>query len=422
MHELSLNSSMENTKFNVLIIGWVWPEPDSSAAGKRMMDLILLFLKKGYQISFASTAARNDFSVNLKKLGVHELKIKLNDEGFNTIIGEMKPDIVVFDRFMTEEQFGWRVAEYSPESLRILDTTDLHCLRHARHMALKENSAFENKYLHNEYAYREIAAILRSDLSLLISQHELSLLMDFFNIQEHLIYYLPFLMETLDAGKTEKLPKYDERMHFCFIGNMRHAPNADATTYLKKVIWPAIKEKLKNAELHVYGAYMPEYIKQFHKPNEGFHIKGRADSVTKMMQNYRVLLAPLQFGAGLKGKLVDAMENGLPSVTTAIGAEGIHNGLPWNGFVEDTPATIVNRAIDLYNSEAVWETSQKNGYNIINTRFKQCFGDEFIDKLELLCTQRETHRKKNFYSKLLYFHQFNSTKYMGKWIEAKNKT
>ena len=88
----------------------------------------------------------------------------------------------MFDRFMMEEQFGWRVDKYCPNALKILDTEDLQCLRNARHDAHKAGREFSHSDLHSDIAKREIAAILRSDISLIISHYEMQLLNDVFKV------------------------------------------------------------------------------------------------------------------------------------------------------------------------------------------------------------------------------------------------
>ena len=218
----------------LLIIGKVWPEPASSAAGSRMMQLIRLFQNDGWEITFVSAAAESEHAADLKSKGIGTASIQLNNSSFDRFIQKLTPGAVVFDRFMTEEQFGWRVAEYCPGALRILDTEDLHCLRTARQKAWKSGCEFKPELLLNEEtAKREIASILRCDLSLIISEAEMDLLKNLFGIGEELIYYMPFL---LDIKKTEEHPAYDERSGFISIGNFLHEPNWNAVIWLKEEI------------------------------------------------------------------------------------------------------------------------------------------------------------------------------------------
>ena len=104
----------------ILIIGYVWPEPDSSAAGSRMMQLIRLFLGHGWSVTFASAAAASSHMADIESLGVIRAEIELNSRSFDEFVVQLNPDMVLFDRFMIEEQFGWRVAQQRPAALRIL--------------------------------------------------------------------------------------------------------------------------------------------------------------------------------------------------------------------------------------------------------------------------------------------------------------
>lgn len=408
---------------SLLIIGFVWPEPNSSAAGGRMMQLISLFQEQGFGVVFASPAQDSDFMVDLSEFDVQKESIELNNSSFDDFVKELNPSIVLFDRFMIEEQFGWRVAENCPEALRILDTEDLHCLRLARQKAFKEKREFQiSDLLAEEVAKREIASILRCDLSLMISEYEIELLTNVFKIDEALVYYLPLLLESNAVSDLNKLPSFEERKDFVFIGNFLHEPNWNAVQYLKETIWPLIKKQLPEAILNVYGAYPSQKVLQLNNVKEGFLIQGRAENANALVQKARVVLAPLRFGAGIKGKLLEAMQCGTPNVTTAIGAESMQGNLEWNGFVEDNPEAFAEQAVQLYQEKEIWLQAQKRGIEIIKKRYlKNLFEDDFAKQIQFLLSNKKEHRLNNFMGELLQHHTLKSTKYMSKWIEEKNK-
>ncbi len=406
----------------LLIIGFVWPEPKSSAAGSRMVQLIQLFKSKNYSITFASTSIKNDRSIDLNQIGISEKEIELNNKSFDEFISQLNPDIVIFDRFMVEEQFGWRVAEQCPNALRILDTEDLHSLRRGRQMALKEGKAFNTDYLFNETAKREIASIYRCDLSLIISEVEMTILKEQFKVDEQLLLYLPFLLNKISNKQEEELPKFVDRSHFIFIGNFLHEPNFDAVLNLKEVIWPLIKQKIPEAELHVFGAYPSQKVYQLHNDKEGFIVKGFIEEINNAMCTAKVSLAPLRFGAGLKGKLIDSMITGTPMVTTSIGAEGLYGNLEPNGFIKDDPKQFAESVVSLYNDRSLWDHYQANGFKIINTRFqKSMFQENLITKIDELMINLENHRQNNFTGNMLLHHTVQTSKFMSKWIEEKNR-
>jgi glycosyltransferase involved in cell wall biosynthesis len=407
----------------LLIIGFVWPEPNSSAAGGRMMQLISLFKAQGFSITFASPAQDSDFMVDLQEYDVEKKSIELNNSSFDVFIKELNPDVVLFDRFMMEEQFGWRVTENCPDAIRLLDTEDLHCLRLARQKAFKENRSFILTDLFvEEVAKREIASILRCDFSLMISEFEMELLESEFKIDKSLLYYLPFLLEPIDDTEIQELPIFEDRKDFIFIGNFLHEPNWNAVQYLKDTIWPLIKKQLPEAVLHVYGAYPSQKVLQLHNKKEGFLILGRAIDAQEVVKQACVVLAPLRFGAGIKGKLLEAMQCGTPSVTTFIGSESMHGDLPWNGFITDDVADFVDAAVQLYQDKIIWCKAQKNGIAIVNKRYsKVLFETDFSAKIEFLRSNLEQHRLSNFMGAILQHHTLKSTKYMSRWIEEKNK-
>ncbi|WP_323789816.1 glycosyltransferase [Psychroserpens sp.] len=407
---------------SLLILGFVWPEPHSSAAGSRMMQLISSFKSEGYTITFASACAKTDNAFDLKSLGIEPVMIELNQSSFDDFILKLQPDVVLFDRFMTEEQYGWRVAKHCPDALRLLDTEDLHCLRKGRQQAFKDEQTFDTSYLFNDIAIREIASIYRCDLSLIISEAELDILTQVFKVDESLLYYLPFILEPILNDNSSALPKFSERQHFVTIGNFLHPPNYQSILYLKNAIWPRLGQRFPNAELHIYGAYASQKVNQLHNKNERFLIKGYAEDVSEVMQYAKVCLAPLQFGAGLKGKLIDAMQNGTPCVMSSIAAEGMFGNQDPNGFITDDIADFVNSAVALYTNDSIWKDSQEKGFKVINERFQRSnFQTDFVQIVHDVKSILKTHRQENFIGQMLQHHTLQSTKFMSKWIEEKHR-
>jgi len=173
---------MKNT---LLIIGFVWPEPKSSAAGSRMLQLIEAFKSDDYQITFASPCAKSDNAFNLQSIGVSQISIELNKASFDDFVKQLNPDVVLFDRFMMEEQF-------------------------------------DTSYLFNDTAKREIASIYRSDLTLIISKAEMDILQHQFKVDPALLMYLPFMLDAISEEDYGILPKFENRNHFITIGNFLH--------------------------------------------------------------------------------------------------------------------------------------------------------------------------------------------------------
>lgn len=421
----------------VLVIGYVWPEPRSSAAGGYVMQLLGTFLQQGWDVTFSSPAGAGEHQEDLTALGIREVPIELNNSSFDVFVRELAPDIVLFEQFMMEEQFGWRVEKHCPDALRVLGTQDLQSLRHARHQRLKDrlkarddDNDFSELFapaLREEFelmadtdlAKREIAALYRCDLNLMISETEIELLVEQFKVPRSLLHWCPLMVDLPSVPPAG----FEERADFLSIGNFRHAPNWDAVLWMKTTIWPLIREQLPTARLLIYGAYTPPKATALHNAAQGFHVMNWAEDALQVMSAARVCLAPLRFGAGIKGKIVDAMICGTPNVTTPIGAEAMHGQGPWPGAVTRTAREFADCAVQLHKDQAQWSNAQTVGLELLAERYQvHTHGPALIAQLKYCQQHLATLRRDNFTGSMLRHHQHKSTQYMAQWIEAKNQT
>lgn len=416
----------------ILYLGYVWPEPASSAAGGRTLEIVRAFRQAGWQVLYASAAALSPHRFPLNEIGIEERNIQVNDDGFDDLLMSYQPDVVVFDRFFTEEQFGWRVERHCPQALKVLDTCDLHCLREARHQLLKTQlssklGAWQAPSRPQTMAsmraldttLRELAAIYRCDLSLLISDAEYDILISDFAMPSAILQVNRLLLSKSDHGPS---PIYEARQDFISIGNFRHEPNWDAVLWLKQAIWPAIRARLPQAQLRIYGAYPPPKATQLQQVRDGFHVLGWADDAQTVMRQARVCLAPLRFGAGIKGKLADAMCAGTPSVTTSIGAEGMQLDLPWGGAIADTVEDFSDAAVELYCNPEQWQDAQLKGHRLADRLFQaESDRDLLISTIQELRNDLTQHRAGNFVGAMMRHHSMKSSQYMSQWITLKNR-
>ena len=139
------------------------------------------------------------------------------------------------------------------------------------------------------------------------------------------------------------------------------------------------------------------------------------------MSHARVCLAPIRFGAGLKGKIIDAIHSGTPCIMSGVASEGLFGNMDPNGMIENNPQEFANNAVEVFNDKAKWEVFTENGVKVINERFnKNHHQNHLLSRIGLIQNDLSAHRLKNFYGNMLRHHQLQSTKYMSKWIEAKN--
>ncbi len=415
-------NSLENLWPRILIIGHIWPEPQSSAAGLRSWNLINTFLKAQWEVNFASPSAESSHSVKIEQAGVSVFKIQANDKIFDRFIQDLRPDFVIFDQFMMEEQFGWRVEEQCPEAVRILDTQDLHFLRKGRQLAIQSGMTLVdakncNFNLVSDVMLREVSSILRCDSTLIVSDFEIQLVTEELKLDPSL-----FLLSRFHYPSPEDCPGFTERRDFAMIGNFRHSPNMDGMIWFRREIWPLIRQGLPQAKVYIYGAYPSKSAMQLTHRDLGFHVVGPVLDQFKVLRQHRVNLAPLRYGAGIKGKITDGWWSGVPVVTTPVGAEGMYGNFSWGGEIGGDPGEFSKKAIAIYSDEILWNTHQKNGFEILRHLYSSHENSQALLRHLLLVKQRlDQVRGKNIMGAILRLNLNRSTKYFSKWIEAKNK-
>ena len=335
------SSPTTNTKGAVLFLSFVPLSPSTSAAGVRTRDLLEGFIKAGYTdihyVCAAKVDERENATLNkqLVEKGVrfYGNAIPNREEDFKSVLEECRKinpiDVVVFDRFLAEEAYSFRVKEVCENALRVLDMQDCHALRRERARIVNGesgNNVIEKainakpEALDDDFA-REISSIFRSDLTLVCSSAEMEMLHVVCGVPKEKLCLAPFF-ETIDKNSIIK-PYADRKDTFVSIGTFNHAPNVDGLRYLKKEIWPLIRAKLPNAEFHAYGATcLPKYIDELNDVKSGFIVKGFCENICEALGTAKILLAPLRFGAGIKGKVIEAFKYGTPVITTPIGGEG----------------------------------------------------------------------------------------------------
>ncbi len=414
----------------ILLCCAVWPEPESSAAGVRVQFMIdsVRRLNPDWRLVVHSGALPNAAMERLRaEQGLECESIPANDPGFDDWVGRLSPDIVIFERFYTEEQFGWRVREHAPTVIQVLDTSDLHFLRQFREAGFRVAGVDDIMRApppgeSRRVMHRELASVLRTDRTWVVSRFELELIGALPDFPRNRVSLLRWGVETLRDA-----PPFSDRRHFVTIGNFRHPPNRDSVLRLKREIWPEIRRLGPDFELHVYGAYPASRDMELHDPRNGFHMKGPwAGDARKLLARYRGLLAPLRFGAGIKGKILDAWAAGTPVITSDIGAEGMVPGEFPGAVLESRagPAEWARQAVSLHESE--------DRFGLISGRACRALEAEFdsgkwasllVDELSALLGSRADHGGgRHWLSELLHSEDRHAARALSKYIELKQRT
>lgn len=374
---------MPHPSLHVLVISHAWPELSAPSAGNRQMQVLDSFLTSGWRVTFSSPAARSENTTDLTARGITEHRIEPDGSRFDGFVSEQAPDVVLFDHFTLEEQFGWRVERHCPDALRVLDVAELQSLRDARQVLLRQRLTFGldpndfrelfatsgpdlyRQMAPADLAQRELAAIYRSDLSLVVSDVEIDLLVNGFAVPPDLLHWCPPMLHP--RGETP--PPFAEREHFVSLANVRDAADWDAVLWLKHNLWPMIRRRLPEAQLHIHSLGSSPKAATLHAPEDGFLILENTDGPQQRLDEARVYLAPLRVGAGINGTLLDALQAGTPCATTPIGAQALQGALPWPGLVSETAEGLAQAAALLYSDEARWNQAQRDARQLLGARY-----------------------------------------------------
>jgi len=331
---------------SVLFVSFLWPETTSSAAGVRTTSLLRAFQSWGWSVHYLGCAKPNEHTAALEAQGitVHHVSPNRGAE-FEATLQATAPHAVVFDRFMAEEAFSFRVRAAAPSAARILDMQDLHSLRYVRQAAVKDGLAAAEAAAAaakmaarqsldadvspsspaapaaptpslveaalaavpaagDDHLSRELASVHRCDLTLVCWPVEARLLRDRFQIPENKLVPASFFCDipgpaaaaaaaeaagaevaAAEEGAARASPHlgFDERRGFVTIGTFYHPPNVDSVRWLAGEVWPLIRAELPTAEMRVWGSYPTEAVRQLHRPKQGFYVEGFAPTVEGAM-------------------------------------------------------------------------------------------------------------------------------------------
>jgi len=413
-----------------LIFSTVWPEPKSSAAGVRQMQWIRFFRDMGIRVTLSSPSkmkSESDWgSLNLPE-GVECLPLPMNQSSVAETLKRLNPQIVMFDRFILEEQFGHLVYEACPDALVLLETQDLHFVRRARDSVKEKFLSLDpedlpREFYRSETALRETAAMMRVDYSYLVSSFEEDLLARDFEMGHERVQWVPFFYdEPVIASSYAR--GFEARDAFVWIGNFRHGPNADGLRWFRKEVWPRVRVRIPSARLRIYGAYPSEEFSQW--KGDGVEICGSVENLDEVFFNARVNLAPLRYGAGVKGKILEGFRYGVPCVTTRVGVEGIlptRERFEFPGAEANSPQAFAEACARMFQDEALWNDLRKNALVLMNDVYSaERIVPSLRSQIEYLWSEKQSGVLPKWSSRVLRHELLNSHKYFSKWIEEKER-
>lgn len=358
---------MEFKQKNILIIDCWIPEYDKDSGSRRMSKIIQALIESNYKVFLVSD--QHEYKYNdtyvpfFEKQGVTVYRPYLegitpvNLKLFLTKILSNTNDVIlsrpdVFDKYFSS------IKKIKPRVNIIYDMVDFHYLRNLREYQL--NNSKHALRESEKYKILEKKNCALADITYVVSNGDEKLLREN-RISCKQTRIVSNIHDSKDINK-DFVP-YEKRSDLLFIGGFDHTPNIDAVKFLRNEILPLIWKEDPSIKMHIIGSNAPKEIKDLH--TDRFIIHGYVENLDTLFNSCRVFVAPLRFGAGIKGKIGQSLEYNLPLVTTNIGSEGFDFSTTEDLMVGRTAREIANKVIKIYNNSTNWNMVSRNSINIL---------------------------------------------------------
>jgi GT2 family glycosyltransferase len=345
----------------ILVIDAYTPEPDQDSGSLRLKYLLQCFVELGYGVTFfadnRSHAGR--YTRDLQQAGI-EVVYNPWLESLGSFFGKRGSefDFVWISRHYVAANYISLIRRYCPGAKFIFDTVDLHYLREER-LAELENS-LPLKRSARQTRRSELSVIEAADATLVVSPIEKSVLeQDAPDASVHVISNVHKI-----AGSRKP---FAERKDIFFVGGYQHPPNIDAAKWFVSRIWPLIREELPDVTFHLIGSKAPEQVRNLHGDGVVFH--GFVKSLEPWLDGCRLALAPLRYGAGVKGKVNISMSRGQPVVATPAAVEGLFARPGEDILVAESAREFASAVVRLYQDEELWNRISAGGLENVRAYF-----------------------------------------------------
>lgn len=345
---------------NILVVDAWLPTPDRDAASLQMSNLLQLLQEFG-RVTFGA----DDFAARRSGLpGVQDLDVNLilppaSIKEHLAAHADLY-DAIFLSRAQVADKYFDAARAANPRAGILFDTTDLAYVRGFRGAQVLNNMNLLRRAL--EMKQTELGVMRKADMTLVVSPAE----------QQMLAQDCPAArvrIVTLIHNTFPVTTSFHERAGILFVGAFPHLPNADAMRFFYDDILPLVRERLGNVTVTVVGSHPSEWLQQLH--SENFVVAHHVIDLAPLLHHCRVTIAPLRYGAGVKGKVLTSMSYGVPVVGTTIAAEGIPVAHRQEMMIADEPNAFADALGQVYMDETLWNTLSANGARVVEQNYSR---------------------------------------------------
>lgn len=352
----------------LLVLDLLTPTPDRDSGSVDAFFQMRLAIELGFRVTFlpvADLAWMPRYTADLQRLGV-ECLYRPHETSVAAHLHEAGPryDAVLISRLATAEQWMDLVRHECRHARVLFNTVDLHFVREARQAEVEKDALLAVQAERTRTA--EMRAMHRADATLAISAAETDLLRR--EAPEIRCFHLPLIM-AID-GRIDT--PFEQRRDMFFIGGYKHRPNVDAVVHFVRQVWPAIAARLPDARFHIVGSDPPPEVQAL--AGGRVSVSGFVPDAAPFFNECRLSLAPLRYGAGLKGKVGRSFGYGCPVVASSLAVEGMALAEDEGALVADDDAAFVDATVRAYADPALWRRLSAGGSSYFETHFSLTAG------------------------------------------------
>ena len=354
---------------HVLVIDHRIPLHDCDSGSRRMFELLGMLRDSGCAVTFLpdNRSAEEPYRTELQALGVEVLYDPVDPQFEFDRLAE-RVELVIVSRPHIAARYVDAIREHLPQALLAYDTVDLHHLREQRAADLGVGSVPKATALRE----LELAMIRSSDVTLAISAEEGEHVREL--VPDARVIVLPNANEI-----AEVVPPPGDRRGLLFVGGFQHPPNADAAHELVHNVMPHVWRELPDCELTIVGPHASAGIEELAGPR--VTVAGWVPDLEPLLRGARATVAPLRFGAGMKGKITQSLAAGLPVVTSTVGAEGLHATPGEHLLVADQPEEFAAEVLRVCRDDDLWRRLSASGQELAEEGWSRAAMKRHLEEL-----------------------------------------
>ena len=369
------NEVANKKKKRMLIVDAATPTPDKDSGSLDVVFFMKAFIELGYELTFIPDDLQSlgDYTKNICRIGVR----CLNHNDINSIEDFLikegaSLDVVLLYRVHFARLHAPNVRKYAPQAKIVFDTVDLHFLREERQAFIDKSPEAIDCARYTKDAEFEMMRV--ADATIVLSSVERDIVLE--QDSSINVFEIPYMRDMPGCSTV-----YGQRRDIVFIGGFLHLPNIDGIKFFVKDIWPRIRGKLKDAKLIILGSYPTDEVLALGSADSRIEVVGFVEDLDPYFNTCRVSIAPLRFGAGIKGKIGTSASYGVPCVATTVAVEGMGMRDTLEVLVADEPEEFSEKLVSLYSDEELWNQISSGSLDFVQRKYSYEAGKERLHTL-----------------------------------------